>query len=243
VSRRDYPRIFAPSDALRAWLARLTDSLAMAASAGVDHQRLDLNSLDAESIQAAEEILGSGEVEGAVTLDGVEYRVEESVLAGIWQIRGNNGDHWIEVAAIPQIMEQAALSLAKAPFAVPAEAPYVMNAPAVLAEISDRAARWDGAQNHVVNFTLMPMSEGDHDLLLEVLGRASLTLESGGFGNCRVMATRYRHVWAVQYLNALGHIILDTLEIGDVPDAIRAATSDFEDSAIRLREILETYLQ
>jgi hydrogenase-1 operon protein HyaF len=36
-------------------------------------------------------------------------------------------------------------------------------------------------------------------------------------------------------------VILDTLEIGDVPVAVTAANEDFEDSAERLAEILEAY--
>ena len=75
-----------------------------------------------------------------------------------------------------------------------------------------------------------------------ILGRAELVLDSGGFGNCRVMATTVRHVWAVQYVNAMGNTILDTLEIGRIPAAILAAPEDFEDSARRLDQILETYL-
>ncbi len=243
---REPPRLpedFSPNAALRSWLARLTATLAAAAAEGLQDGYLDLQELDPDSVQAVEEILGAGEVTGEVSLDGVHYRVTEAVLAGVWQVRGNNGEHWVEVGALPGVMTQAASSLSKAPFVVAKEAPYVMNAPAVLAEISDRAANWVGGQNSVINFTLLPMSEADHDMLLSVLGRAALTLESGGFGNCRVMATRIRHVWAVQYLNALGHIILDTMEVGDVPDAVRAAKEDFEDSAERLQEILETYLQ
>lgn len=243
---REPPRLpedFSPNPALRHWLARLTTTLAKAATGELREARLDLDELDADSVQAIEEILGAGEVSGEVTLDGVDYKVTEAVLAGIWRVRGNNGQHWIEVGSLPEVMTQAASSLSKAPFSVADDEPYVMNAPAVLAEISDRAANWTGGQNNVINFTLLPMSEADHDMLLSVLGRAALTLESGGFGNCRVMATRIRHVWAVQYLNALGHIILDTMEVGDVPDAVRAAKEDFEDSAERLQEILETYLQ
>jgi len=87
------------------------------------------------------------------------------------------------------------------------------------------------------------MSEADQLAVRDTLGRAKLELMSGGFGTCRVYATRYRHVWAVQYLNALGHIILDTLEIGPPPASVVASREDFEDSAVRLHEILDTYLR
>jgi hydrogenase-1 operon protein HyaF len=45
----------------------------------------------------------------------------------------------------------------------------------------------------------------------------------------------------VQFFNATDAIILDTLEIGEVPAAARAAEEDFRDSAERLREIHEAY--
>jgi hydrogenase-1 operon protein HyaF len=38
-------------------------------------------------------------------------------------------------------------------------------------------------------------------------------------------------------------IILDTLEVGDVPVSLCAADEDFQDSAERLGEILEAYFQ
>ena len=119
-----------------------------------------------------------------------------------------------------------------------------MNGLAVLAEVNEHAANWDGTAEHnrVLNFTLMPMSPHDQQLLLDVLGRAELTLESGGFGNCQVLATTVRHVWAVQFVNAMGNTILDTLEVGGIPDAVLAAREDFEDSARRLDQIIETYL-
>ena len=86
------------------------------------------------------------------------------------------------------------------------------------------------------------MSPEDQQLLIDVLGRAELVLESGGFGHCRVMATRVRDVWAVQYVNAMGNTILDTIEIGRIPEAAVAASQDLQDSARRLDEILDTYL-
>ena len=94
----------------------------------------------------------------------------------------------------------------------------------------------------VMNFTLLPMSPQDQQLLIDVLGRAELVLESGGFGNCKVMATTVRHVWAVQYVNAMGNTILDTIEVGRIPDAALAASEDIEDSAERFDAILDTYL-
>ncbi|GAB5413624.1 MAG: hydrogenase expression/formation protein [Congregibacter sp.] len=241
----DAPRLpedFDPSLALREWLHRVQQALADTA---IDEQSrvLDMQTLDSVSRQAVVEILGEGEVSGAVTLDGVRYAIHEAVLPGVWLVTGDDDSQRVEIATLPQAMRDAADSLQLAPFDVPAF-DGLMNAPADLAEISDRASRWQHAQpNHVVNFTLLPMNELDQRTVRELLARADLELESGGFGRCRVYATRFRHVWAVQFLNALGHTILDTIEVGGPPSAILASREDFEDSGSRLSEILETYLQ
>jgi hydrogenase-1 operon protein HyaF len=39
----------------------------------------------------------------------------------------------------------------------------------------------------------------------------------------------------------MGSVILDTLEVGGVPVAVLAAREDFEDSAVRLAEILMAF--
>ena len=237
--RPSLPEDFTPTPELVAWLTRLRAALSTAAEGSTG---LNLESLDAVSVQAVTEILGEGEVAGSVTLDGISYQVQESILPGVWRIRGSDGSDTVEVATAPTVILNGGDNLAPADFTVPAPDGATMNAPAVLAEIRERALRWDGEDNHVLKFTLLPMSEADHALLTGVLGRADLELNSGGFGDCRIMATRYRHVWAVQYVNAMGHTILDTVEVGSLPAAARASWQDFEDSLERLEDLLEAYL-
>jgi hydrogenase-1 operon protein HyaF len=238
------PADFEASPALRAVLETLRSELHKAAGQSRFGERIDVTGLDRISREALPLMLGSGEVCGRVALDGVDYTITEAVMAGLWHVTGSDNSEWLEVAPVPGIVEQAAMSLRAAPIQLPEQVPGVMNGLAVLAEVNEHASRWDGSEPHnrVLNFTLMPMSPEDQQLLIDVLGRADLVLESGGFGNCKLMATSVRHVWAVQYLNAMGNTILDTLEIGSIPDAALAAPEDFEDSARRLDQILETYL-
>ncbi len=246
------PEDFTPSAALTNWLDELMTALT-AASADATRdalvRTLSLAALNDNDRLAVHEILGRGEVDGQVTLDGVRYEIHESVLAGVWRVSGDDGSEVVEVGAVPGVVTAAAESLETAPFAIPAPGPEHMNGPAVLAELSERGAdcaetlaRGKVPESHVVNFTLLPTTEADQALITAVLGRANLELTSGGFGDCRVMATRYRHLWAVQYVNAMEHTILDTIEVGTVPGAVRAAQEDFEDSAARLAEIREAYL-
>jgi len=237
------PVDFEPGPLLRARLEQLRQAMASAAAGG-DSQTLDMVELDANSRQALLEMLGEGEVSGHVTLDGVHYAITESVLPGIWHLCGSDGNEYLEVGAVPAVITRAAASLRSAPLSLPAAVPGVMNGLALLAEINQHAAAWHPGieHNRVLNFTLLPTSPTDQQLLIDVLGRAQLVLDSGGFGNCRVMATTLRHVWAVQYVNGMGKTIMDTIEIGRIPDAALAARQDLEDSAERLAEILETYL-
>ncbi len=238
------PADFSLPPALRQALLTLRGALGRAATEQRYGQRVDATQLDQASREALPLILGSGEVHGRVSLDGVDYDIAESVMTGLWHVQGSDGSEWLEVAPVPDVIKLAANSLRQAPVPLPERVPGVMNGLAVLAEINEHAARWDDSQAHnrVLNFTLMPMSPQDQQLLLDVLGRADLVLHSGGFGKCQVMATTVRHVWAVQYLNAMDNTILDTLEVGRVPDAAVAAPEDFEDSARRYDVILDTYL-
>jgi len=237
------PIDYAPGPLLRARLEQLREAV-KAAAAGGKGQVLDMVDLDADSRQALLEMLGEGEVSGSVTLDGVRYRIVESVLPGVWYLTGSDGKEYLEVAAIPAVITLAAGSLRSAPVALPDAGPGIMNGLALLAEINEHAASWHPGieHNRVLNFTLLPTSAADQQLLIDVLGRAELVLDSGGFGNCRVIATTVRHVWAVQYVNGMGKTIMDTIEIGRIPDAAIAATQDLEDSSGRLAEILDTYL-
>ena len=237
------PVDFEPGPQLVGRLEQLRQAIRDAATGRHIDQRIDMAELDQQSRQALHEMLGEGEISGEVSLDGVTYAITESVLTGIWRISGSDATEWLEVAPVPAVVTRAANSLRPAPVALPPALPGLMNGRPVLAEINEHAANWQegSGPNRVLNFSLLPMSPQDQALLTDALGRADLVLNSGGYGNCRVMATRVRHVWAVQYVNGMGHTILDTIEIGHVPDAAVAAREDFEDSAERLDEILEAY--
>ena len=62
---------------------------------------------------------------------------------------------------------------------------------------------------------------------------------SRGYGNCRITATAIQRVWWVQYYNSTETLILNTLEVADVPLVACASADDIADSAQRLNEIRE----
>lgn len=209
----------------------------------------DLSPLSNEERLLFNEILGDGEVAATVALpDGVVAEIVESVFAGLWRVRFVGTDNAIiadyaEVSAVPQAVRRAAAMTL--PRLVLGDLPRgMMNAPAVLAEIADRAERYQfGEPNHVISLTLLPMTPEDLDLLVDRLGTGPVKIVTRGYGSCRVQATAIHNVWSVQFFNAMDAILLDTIEIGDVPAAAQAAEEDFRDSAVRLREIGEAYFQ
>jgi hydrogenase-1 operon protein HyaF len=222
-----------------------------AQAADAPGQLFDVTAFSAGESRLLGEVLGEGEVSATVALPGgVVAQVRESVLAGLWRVRfdGPDGAHvgeYLEVAAIPAAVRQATALAAPAiaPAAPPEGAPgEYMNVMPLLAEIADRMARWrKGEPSHVMNFSLLPMTASDMAYLQACLGTGPVALAASGYGTCRVLATGARHVWSVQYSNAGGEVVLDTLEIGDVPTAVLAAEEDFRDSAERLREIAAAY--
>ena len=209
--------------------------------------RVSLNGLgDAEKATIAD-ILGEGGVWAKVGLDNAYWRVGETVMAGNWRSESNTADgtqgEWIEVGPVPAPILRAASELPRAEIQVPGQMPQgAMNAPALLHELQQRSRDYrPGAENHVINFTLLPLTDVDAQVLTTVLGQVPLVIRSGGFGSSRVFATGLRHVWAVQFINGMGNVVLDTLEVGDVPISVLAAREDFEDSAERLAEILQAF--
>jgi len=209
--------------------------------------RVSLNGLSEAEKATIADILGEGDVWAKVGLDNAYWRVVESVMAGIWRIESNTAEgtqgEWIEIGPVPAPILRAASELPRAEIQVPAQMPQgAMNAPALLHELQQRSRDYvPGTENHVINFTLLPLTDVDAQVLTTVLGQVPLLIRSGGFGSSRVFATGLRHVWAVQFINGMGNVVLDTLEVGGVPISVLAAREDFEDSAERLSEVLQAF--
>lgn len=217
--------------------------------AGAASRLFDLSGWAADDLELIGQVLGEGEVSATVALpDGVIAQAQESVMAGLWRVRfadasGGLVADYVEVAAVPAAVERAAL-MTRVLDDLPQPPMGAMNVMSLLTEIRDRAlAHRPGAASHTITFSLFPMSDVDMGHLQETLGPGPVQMLSRGYGTCRIVATGVRNVWSVQYFNAMDTIVLDTLEIGDVPVTARAAVEDFRDSAERLEEIEEAYFK
>ncbi|HMK88309.1 MAG TPA: hydrogenase expression/formation C-terminal domain-containing protein [Methylocystis sp.] len=207
----------------------------------------DITDYGVDDLELISQALGEGEVSGVAALpDGGVAELKEATVAGVWRVRfqdaaGRIGADYLEIAAVPEVVRRVA-SLGADRLSFGAPPPGAMNVMPLLAEIGDRMRCYaPGAPAHVINFSLLPMNDLDMSFLQQTLGDGAVQLVSRGYGACKVTATGARHVWSVQFFNASDAILLDTLEIGDIPAAACAADEDFRDSAERLREIHEAY--
>ena len=210
---------------------------------GVPGPRLELSGVSPSALAITNEMLGEGEV--AIRLTGTRAaRIQETVFAGIWRVCELEGDHrlvgdWLEAAPLPAIVVEAGLAVARsAPVAVSLPE-GAMNSAALLHEIANHMRdRRPGAPARVIHLTLFPLTPEDHDVLERALPVGPVAMISRGFGNCRVSSTLARDVWRVQYFNTMNTLILNTLEIVDVPEVALAAIEDLVDSRERLSELV-----
>ncbi len=221
-------------DALQATLNELRDG---ACSSG----RIDLSRMDTANLALIDQIMGEGEVSARIDSAGGSLRIQESVFAGVWRVRmvdneANCINDHIEVGDLPVAVIRAGADGQRQPLAPPLAA-GVINAPALLAEISEHLEQ--GTPHHIINLSLLPFSPEDARWLDQALGRGTVSLLSRGYGNCRITATGIRRVWWVQYFNSQDALILNTLEITDAPEVARAAREDLADSGQRLAEVLD----
>lgn len=206
----------------------------------------DLSSLDEESRDVVNQILGEGEV--SIVCDGkVRSRTQESVLAGVWRTFFFDRDDRVvcdllEVAAVPRVVGFAAESAGMVDAGAEGVGADLANALPILVELQAQHEKYtNGGAPHSINLTLLPLSEPELEFIDQRLGRGPVDVLSRAYGKCEVISTKTAGIWWVRYYNSMGVLILNTLEVVDVPVVIKAAPEDLVDSAARLKEILEPY--
>ncbi len=216
--------------------------------AGEPARLLDVTGLDQDNRDFIDQLLGEGEV-SVQCLPPLNARIQESVLAGVWRVRhldteGHLVRDTIEVGDVPSLVSEAAF--VQAQDNVPLDGLEIprnlYNAAPLLAELHEKLPAYrPGGEPHVINLSLLPHTEEDLAFLTQVLGIGPVVVLSRGYGNCRISATGTRNLWWVQYFNSQETLILNTLEVSQVPEVARAAPEDLADSSQRLEEILSIY--
>jgi hydrogenase-1 operon protein HyaF len=91
---------------------------------------------------------------------------------------------------------------------------------------------------HVINLTLLPLSPEDAAHLDALLDGGTVVILSRGFGNCRISSTAVRNVWRVQYFNNMQTLILNTIEVVEMPEVAIAAQEDLLETRGRLADLV-----
>lgn len=230
-------------------LAQLVEDMQRTPFGSAGYPRIELTGLPPEVVDLLNQTLGQGEVSAMVRTSRA-VRLQESAFAGVWRVQelrddGSIASDRIEACAMPEVLRASVatgggrrLDLPPIPPMLPAG---VMNSPALLTELLDQSGRYKaGRSAHVINLTLLPVTPQDLNYLGVALGGGVATILSRGYGNCRIGSTALAHVWWVQYFNSMDQLILNTLEVVDVPEVALAAREDYEDSIARLAEWLVT---
>ena len=205
--------------------------------------RIQLSALPPDQLELLNQLLGEGEVSIRVDAGDSRWLIQESVLAGVWRLRQpQTGADWIEVGPIPSLVLEFGLKDGRAGLDLPQAPPPagVSTATALLVELRDQQAHYRaGNQSHIINLSLLPHSQADLDYLAAQLGGGNTLILSRGYGNCRISATAVANIWWVQYFNSEDSLIVNSLEVVDMPAVAMAAPEDLEDSATRLRELMD----
>ena len=206
----------------------------------------DLSGLDEESRDVVNQILGEGEV--SIVCDSqLRARTQESVLAGVWRTLYFDDDDRVvcdllEVAPVPKVVGFAAGSTGSVDTSPEGVDSELANALPILVELQSQHEKFAASgANHSINLTLLPLSEPELEFIDQRLGRGPIDILSRAYGKCEVISTQTAVIWWVRYYNSMGVLILNTLEVVDVPVVVKAAPEDLVDSAERLKEILEPY--
>ncbi|AJY08310.1 MULTISPECIES: hydrogenase expression/formation protein [Burkholderia] len=231
-------------DVVRGILLTVLDALD-ACRRGEQPAPIDLTACDADALRILNAVLGEGEVSARIdTADAGSVLIQETVFAGVWRIAedGPAGRaERIEVGGAPAALAAAAHAAAAPELPVSDTHPSgVMNAPAILTEVRDQVARWRaGAAPHVINLTLLPLSSEDGAFIDAVLGGGPVSVLSRGYGNCRIASTGVVHCWRIAYFNSQDTLILNTIEITNLPEIVQAAPEDIDDSHERLAQLID----
>ncbi|MDQ7074177.1 MAG: hydrogenase expression/formation C-terminal domain-containing protein [Gammaproteobacteria bacterium] len=209
---------------------------------------VNLSHLNDINLRFVNQALGDGEVSVMSTGDA-PIKAQESVMAGIWRVQHCDQHDRplhdsIEIGDVPDMVRSLTFQTANSELDTRFDlsSGELQNSPALLVELKDQLKEWTPeSELHVINLTLLPLTDADLHLIGSRLGVGPVTILSRGYGNCRIGSTAKNNVWWIKYYNSEDKLILNTIEVTSIPEVALAAPEDLHDSIERLDEILALY--
>ncbi|MBS9781271.1 MAG: hydrogenase expression/formation protein [Gammaproteobacteria bacterium] len=220
---------------------------------------MSLLHLSDSDITMINRVLGEGEVSATISAEKTAKKtdadnnandsndthiaIQETIFIGVWRIIAHKGQQIIydalEVNSIPTLIKQTAIQDSECkhhPAPIPDE---LYNVPPIVHEVHNYSQQWHiGKPIHVVNLTLLPVSEMDIAYIDNQLGTGRITVLSRGYGNCRITNTLLPNVWRLVYYNSMDKVILNAIEVSEIPEVACASLEDLTDTKERLTEVL-----
>lgn len=113
------------------------------------------------------------------------------------------------------------------------------NAHAVLHEVVGLLeALAAGGTGGAIDLRAMPLSEGDHRVLAEVLAEGEVKATIDAAGPSDVRETVYPGVWWITHRNETGEVVGELIEVAEVPEILRSPPDDVREGLADLAALL-----
>ena len=111
---------------------------------------------------------------------------------------------------------------------------------ALLQELQERlTALAERGEEHRIDIRSLPLSPGDHDFLIQFLGRGEVNADVNALGLSEINETRFSGIWLIMHYNLHAEIIAEMIEVTPLPDILKTQTPDLHDGLDALRNYLQ----
>lgn len=228
-------------------MQRALDQLA-AQTADMPATALDLARLPREDRVAVDLLLQDGDV-NVLYAGARRVEIQLSAYPGLWRVRyfelGGSElvADMLEIGSVPRVVSVGSFPHPEPHWQLdPASLPGgVVNAPLLLMELLDRSELYaPGESPYALDLSQLPQGPEDLQFLAQSLGQGPVTVLTRGRGHCRINSTRLPYVWWLQHYAASDSMILNTLEVIDVPAAVCVSQHELAIGAMRFAEALQS---
>jgi hydrogenase-1 operon protein HyaF len=109
----------------------------------------------------------------------------------------------------------------------------------LLHEIRHALARWlDNGDTHAIDLRSIPMSPGEEQRLLELLGDGEVRASLSALGSSEIVETAFPGVWLVSHYDDDDTLVGQLIEICQIPEILKSQTEDAAMALHRLDDLL-----